>query len=361
MEILLRGLRPERGEVWRQRDADDDLDVLLLELTDDRREVVGQHLEPSGIDDRVTSRRGTGRKACVGVGERVAVGIVRAQEADHLVRLRGIPDLDEDADELLGAPEEVIRPLEPDRRIPATREEVGLPRSECREARHTVGLALVGDRVDHLGCGDREHHVDAVVENQLARPSRGGVRVRLHVTLDDLDGVRLIPDHQAVGDELVDAGEDVFVRCAEARERTGERRGEPDLDRAVTATTAEYRGVGACPPGCRGGASPCRSGSARRARTAACRARCLAVVSTTRCEDRSHGRAAPDDQHAAAGVDRSRGPALVLVHPLSPLWSRVAALNHTFIILKRYRNRVYIAHKHSVEGGPQWRCRAWPR
>ena len=219
MEVLLRRLRPERGEVGRQRDADDDLDVLLLELADDRREVVGQHLEPAGIDDRVPGRRGARREARLRVGERVAVGIVRAEEADHLVRLRRIPHLDEHSDELLGSPEEVVGPLETDRRIPAPREEVRLPRCQGREARHTVRLALVGDGVDHLGRGDREHHVDAVVEDELARPGRGGVGVRLHITLDDLDGVRLISDHQSVGNELVDAGEDELVGSAEAGER----------------------------------------------------------------------------------------------------------------------------------------------
>ena len=76
---------------------------------------------------------------------------------------------------------------------------------------------------------------------------RGGVAVGLDVLLDDLDLVRLVAEHDAVGGQLVDALEDERVGLAEAGERAGERRGEADLDDAVAATATELGGVGLRP------------------------------------------------------------------------------------------------------------------
>ena len=76
---------------------------------------------------------------------------------------------------------------------------------------------------------------------------RGRVGVRLDVFLDDLDLVRLVAEHDAIGGQLVDGVEDERVGLAEAGEGAGERSGEPDLDGAVAAATAELGGVGADP------------------------------------------------------------------------------------------------------------------
>ena len=129
------GLGPEGGEVGRDRDADDDLDAFVLELTDDAREVVAERLEAAGIDDRVAGRCGTGREAGLRVGERVAVGVVGAQQTDLLVGLTESHMLHEDTDELLGTPEEVVRPVEPGGGVAAATEEVRLPRRERARGR----------------------------------------------------------------------------------------------------------------------------------------------------------------------------------------------------------------------------------
>ena len=217
VEVLLLGLGPERAEVGWDRDAAHDLDALVLELADDAREVGVAGLEPTRVDEREAAGVDAGREAGRRIGEGVAVGVVGAQQPDDLVGLDRVPHVDEHPDELLGAPEEVVGPVEPGRRIATATEEVRLPRRQRRQARHAVGLALVGDGVDHLRRRDRDHHVDAVLEDQRAGLRRRGVGVRLDVLDDELDRVRLVAEHDAVGDQGLDAGHDELVGLAEAR------------------------------------------------------------------------------------------------------------------------------------------------
>ena len=129
-------------------------------------------------------------------------------------------------------------------------------------------------------------HVDTVVEDQLARPGRRRVGARLDVTLDDLDGVGLLAEHDAVGDELADAAEDELVGLAETGQRAGERRGEADLHRAVATAAAET------------GGRPRRRRRTRRRRGVRRRARPHGVA--TRRQEAGEGGAAAEHEDASS-------------------------------------------------------------
>ena len=124
LEALLVGLRPEGGEVGRQHDAGDDLDIAALEGGDLRREIVGEVLVAAGIDQRKAVLGQHRREADIGIAPGIAVAVIGEQAADHLVGVELVPHVGEDGDHVLEAPEIVEGVLE---RLPAGGVAAGCP------------------------------------------------------------------------------------------------------------------------------------------------------------------------------------------------------------------------------------------
>src|SRR5882672_3025123 len=127
-EALLPGLRQEGLRVRRDHYAGDDLDALLLEGGDLRREIVVHVLEAARIEQRETFLRQRSRESPFLVAPGVAVTVVREQAADFLVGRHRLPAREEIGNHVLESPEEVIGPVEPRGRIAFAAEEPRLPR-----------------------------------------------------------------------------------------------------------------------------------------------------------------------------------------------------------------------------------------
>src|SRR5262249_58854372 len=97
----------------------------------------------AGIDDLVAGLGERRRKAALLVAPRVAVAVVGPDRAHRLVGLHRVPHVDEDADDVLEAPEEVIGRLESDFGLAAAPEEPRLPRTHRRDGGRAVDLTLV--------------------------------------------------------------------------------------------------------------------------------------------------------------------------------------------------------------------------
>ena len=106
---LLRGLPPEGGEVGRDGERVEDLAILLDELLDLRRVVVGAVLIRPGVDDGVARAL---QERPEGSPDRVAVGVVGPHHADLLVGRDLRPQMGVGEEELLHAKAVVERPLE---------------------------------------------------------------------------------------------------------------------------------------------------------------------------------------------------------------------------------------------------------
>ena len=219
-EALLRGLGPEGGEVRRQHDAGDDLGIVVLELGDLGREVVGEVLIATGIDQGVAGAGERLGEAQLGIAPGVAVAVVGVEPADHLVGLELAPEVEEDRDDVLQPPEIVVGPLEAFRRIAAATEEVGLPRAKRGDAGDLVDLRLIGDRVGGLRRVAGAEQVHLVREDQLARDFGGTVGVRLAVLDDDLDIEALAAGLNRAADRFQHRGDVELVSLGERRERT---------------------------------------------------------------------------------------------------------------------------------------------
>jgi hypothetical protein len=197
-----------------------------------RGEVFRERVEAAGIDRLVAALGEHRRHAVTGVAERVAVGIVRPQATDDFVGRKLVVHVDESRDQRLGAPEEMIGPLEALGRIAFAAEEIRLPRRVGGDARHLVDLAGVGDRVHGVRRMCDHHQVDLAGVDQFVRHFGGAVGIGLAVLDDDLDRVGLVADLDAVGDRLLELAQHEAVRLGEDRERTGRRRHQSDLDGA---------------------------------------------------------------------------------------------------------------------------------
>ena len=202
IEALLERLLPEGDEVGRQWHAGDDLGVRLLERRDVAREVVVRLGVETRVDQRVPGLLERGRETSLGVGKGPAVGVVRVESADDLVRSHLAPHVHEDGDDVLEPPEEVVRPLEGLLRIPLAAEEPRLPGHIRHDARHPVRLAHVGDRVGGDRSAADQHQVDVVVEDQALRDRRAAVRVRLRVAQQDLDRVGVLAGADPLAEQL---------------------------------------------------------------------------------------------------------------------------------------------------------------
>src|SRR5579859_1938680 len=229
---LLRRLPPEGREVGRQRERVEDLAVLGLELRDLGREVRRAVLVRARVDDGEAGlREQRGERAA----DRVAVGVVRVEHADLLVRLdRAVPLRDVGAGEVGDAEAEVVRPLERvlAARLGAAAEVPGLPRLHGRDLRDARRLARVGDRVVHLGRRRRQHEVDLAAVDQGLRELAGTGRIGLRVLLDDRDRIGLAADLDALRQRLAELADDPRIRLAERAERAGQRAEEADPERA---------------------------------------------------------------------------------------------------------------------------------
>ena len=209
-----------------------------------------QRLEATGVDQRVAGGLGTGGKARRRVGEGVAVGVVRAEQPDRSCWSRSCSTCRRTTPTSCSAPRRSgrsSRTRRPGRRHDRRSTAATAPACD----RHGTPLAShwSATRVDHLRCGDGEHQVDTVVEDQLA-----GLRMRavsefgLDVFCDDLDRVRLVAEHDAVGDQVLMPPRMNGLASPNPASGAGERSGETDLDGAVAATAAELGGVGPAAP-----------------------------------------------------------------------------------------------------------------
>ena len=240
LEALLRGLGPERREIWRDEHARHDLDVGSLECRDLRREVVGEKLEPAGIDQLVAGLRQRRREAALLVAEGVAVRVVGEHAADHLVGTRGIPQRRERAENVLQAPEEVIGPVEALRRIALAPEEVRLPRTVRGDARHLVDLGLIRDGVRRVGRRSPDDEVHFVPQDQLCRHFGRARGVGLAVFRDDLHGICAAGDLDTLADQLVDALEHERIGLAERCQRPGARAHVTNFDDAALCVHRDH-------------------------------------------------------------------------------------------------------------------------
>ena len=159
-----------------------------------------------------------------------AVGIVGQHHADDLVGRQRQPHLGEHVGDHVEAPEEVVGPLEALLRVALAAEEPGLPRIVRGDAGHAGEFALVGHRIGRVGRRRGDHDVDLVVVDELRRHFRRAVRIRLAVPVEDLDGMFLAGDHDAVAQNLAHALGHPFRRLAECGDRAGFRRDHADLD-----------------------------------------------------------------------------------------------------------------------------------
>src|SRR5881296_921056 len=230
-EALLSGLLPERRPVRRDRHAGDDLDLFPLEGRDLRGEVVGEVRIAPGVDDLVAGLGQRGRKPALLVAPRVAVAVVGPERSHDLVRLHRVPHVDEDADDVLEPPEEVIGRLEADVRLAAAREEPRLPRTHGGDGGRAVDLALIGHGIGRLRRARDEHQVDLVGQDQAGGDLGRAVRIGLTVAHEDLDRMHAIPDLQSFAERLAHSADDEGVGLAESRQRPRLRTDVPDLDR----------------------------------------------------------------------------------------------------------------------------------
>jgi hypothetical protein len=169
-----------------------------------------------------------------GVGEGLAIGIVRVQSRDLLVAVDLAPHVHEDSCHVLEAPKEVVRPLEWLRGVARVSTESGHPRLPgCvgGDARRGVRLALRGYGDGGLRRCVGEKHIGTVSVDQLARDLAGALGITLGILDKDLDGVGLAagldrvvlePCRHRVGDPL--------VALAECGQWSGQRCDEADLD-----------------------------------------------------------------------------------------------------------------------------------
>ena len=200
-------------------------------------EIVGQILVAAGVGQLVAEFVEDRREADLCVAPGIAVAVVGEEPADLLVGVELAPQVGEDGDDVLEAPEEVVGVVE---RLPGGRaaagvglaaDEIGLPRRHRRDAGHLLDLALGGDRVGGLGRRGDQHQVDLVVDDQLLGDRRGAVRVGLAVLDRHLDRIGLAADFQAVLDRRQEALDDEIVGFGEGGERSGARADIAELDR----------------------------------------------------------------------------------------------------------------------------------
>src|SRR5882672_8258611 len=229
-EALLPGLRQEGLRVRRDHYAGDDLDALLLEGGDLRREIVVHVLEAARIEQRETFLRQRSRESPFLVAPGVAVTVVREQAADFLVGRHRLPAREEIGNHVLESPEEVIGPVEPRGRIAFAAEEPRLPRRHGGNAGDFVQLAGIRYRIGGLRRRRHQHQVDLVFQYEVVRDFAGTVRAGLAVLLDDLHRDLFAAEIDAAGEQLVHLLDDEFVRLPEWRERAGLRRHEAQFD-----------------------------------------------------------------------------------------------------------------------------------
>src|SRR5207253_10298217 len=124
-----------------------------------------------------------------------------------------------------------VRPAEADVEWPVARIGLGrlrappevprLPRLDGRDAGHAGRLAGVRDRVVRLRRRRREHQVDLVAVDQRLRELPRPRRIGLRVLVDDLDGVLLAADRDALRERLAREPEREGIRLPETAERPG--------------------------------------------------------------------------------------------------------------------------------------------
>jgi len=134
--------------------------------------------------------------------------------------------------EIGDAEAKVIGPFEWRRltRLGATAEIPRLPRHPGRQARNAGGLAGVGYRVDSLRRRRSQHEIDAVAVDQRLRQLPGARRIRLRITVQNLDLVGLAPGRDAVSEDFTRRVQNETVRLAEASKSSRTRRDETDPD-----------------------------------------------------------------------------------------------------------------------------------
>ncbi|MNP08039.1 hypothetical protein D3C76_1000940 [compost metagenome] len=144
LEALLACLGPEGAEVRWNHHPGDYLDISFFERGDLRREIVGQALEATGIDQLKTLLRQHRWEAELLVAPGIAVAIIGKQAADHFVRRHRAPHRTVGADHIFKAPEKVVGPLEALIRLATPGEKPRLPWRHRGDARNLVDFALIG-------------------------------------------------------------------------------------------------------------------------------------------------------------------------------------------------------------------------
>jgi hypothetical protein len=209
----------------------------------------------AGIHDLVAGLPERAWEALLLVAPGIAVAIVRPEGADYLGGLDRVPHVDEDPDDVLQPPEEVIRRLEPGVRLAAAGEEPRLPRAHRGDARRAVHLALIGDGIGGLRRARHQHEIDLVGEDEARGHLGGAVRIGLAVAHEHLDGMQAPADPEPLAEGLADPAHHEAVGLAEAGQRAGLGAHVADLDGAPGALGPRRPGTqaGQCSGGAGGG------------------------------------------------------------------------------------------------------------
>ena len=230
VKALLGSLRPECRQIRRYDHAGDYVDTGALEGRNLCGEIVGHRLEAPCIDQLITKLVEHRRKAQFRIAPGIAVGIIRPQRADNLVGVEMAPQPGEGGNHVLKAPEEMVGPLEANRRIALATEEMRLPGRVVGDAGHTIEFGLAGNRIGGVrrrGGGD---DVDLVGQDQLLCHGRRAVGVGLTVLDDEFNRVLRPIDHDPIADSRLELFENEAIRFGEDRQWTGLRCDKTDPD-----------------------------------------------------------------------------------------------------------------------------------